>query len=168
MACLLPTPDARPSPPCGFTRTSNRHAATILRSARLCGGTCPSDRFRFGPVSCRTLSRFDSFYPRREHAPHVSRFRSGRADGLIIIGPMLPKQHPIKSAKLSIVRPCFVVRPVVSTNARCGYTPLMLLRRRLRGSWFGEALFPRKPHPGSMGGPLQGRYLERKLVCPLR
>jgi hypothetical protein len=58
MACLLPTPDARPSPPCGFTRTSNRHAATILRSARLCGGTCP-----LGSLPFRTcvVSDFESF-----------------------------------------------------------------------------------------------------------
>ncbi len=33
-------------------------------------------------------------------------------------------------------------------HARFGYMPLMLVCRRLRGSQFGEALFPRELHPG--------------------
>jgi hypothetical protein len=84
---------------------------------------------------------------------------------LIVIGPMLPELHPIKSAKSSFVRPYFVVRPVASINARFGYmpvsaTPVMLICRRLRGSRFGEALFPREPRPG-----LNWRPCVRADIC---
>jgi len=84
---------------------------------------------------------------------------------LIVIGPMLPELHPIKSAKSSFVRPYFVVRPVASINARSGYmpasaTPVMLFCRRLRGSRFGEALFPREPRPG-----LNWRPCVRADIC---
>jgi hypothetical protein len=69
---------------------------------------------------------------------------------------MLPEQHPINSAKSFFVRPYFVVRPVVSINARFGSTPLMLFCRRLRGNRFGEALFPQEPYPGLNGRPASG------------
>jgi hypothetical protein len=78
MACLLPTPDARRAPPCGFTRTSNRHVATILCPAGLCGRTCPLGSLPFRTCVVSDLSRFDSFYPRRKHAPYPSQLRSGR------------------------------------------------------------------------------------------
>jgi hypothetical protein len=102
---------------------------------------------------------FRQFFNPRAHARAAS-IQAGLTDGFIVIDPMLPGQHPINSAKSLFVRPCFVVRPVVSINARFGYTPLMLVCRRLCGSQFGEALFPRKLHPG-----LNWRTASGPIIC---
>jgi hypothetical protein len=87
---------------------------------------------------------------------------------LIVIGPMLPELHPIKSAKSSFVRPYFVVRPVASINARFGYARDADLPPPSREPVRGSPL-PSGTTPGPQLAALrQGRYLQRKLVCPIR
>jgi hypothetical protein len=70
---------------------------------------------------------------------------------------MLPVQHPINSANRSSFGLVSSFDLSCRPNARYGYTPLMLVCRRLRGHLIGEALFPRNGARASIGGPLQGR-----------
>jgi len=120
-------------------------------------------RSRSRQIQHRTALVSDLFVPtastpgaRMRHLSAASRWARGRP---VTIGQTPPEQHPIKSAKIFVRSPYFVARPVVSTNARFGYVPLIRLAAAFAGAVSGKPSSLVDRTRASIGGPLQGRII---------